>query len=59
MNDGSYKVSYKVDRPVTGVKIEVNYIDENDELVPIRGSNNLSASFKNGVNPKNNEINGP
>jgi dynein heavy chain, axonemal len=55
--DGSYYVKYKLSEEFKNVKIEVSYKNERDEIVPIRGSPFL-ASFKSGVNPRNNDLTG-
>lgn len=43
LDDGSYLVTYKVDDPCE-VIIDIQFLDQNEELVPIRGSP-YTASF--------------
>jgi len=50
-------VTYTADKEVQGVKINIKYLNENNEMVPIRGCP-LTAGFIGGAPVKNNEMSG-
>jgi len=56
-NDGTTEVIFESPKECKA-KVDIKYIDENDEAIPIRG-NPFSVEFKDGVNAKNNELTGP
>lgn len=58
MKNGSYQVKFNHAKEVQNVKIEVYYKNENNDILPIRGSP-FVCGFKAGVSPKNNELAGP
>jgi dynein heavy chain len=55
-NDGSYNVKYCVEEECE-VKIRINFLDDKQTMVPIRGSP-YSASFKVGGKPADNTMTG-
>jgi dynein heavy chain len=56
-NDGSYLVKYQVDEECE-TKIKINFLDDKNNFVPMRGSP-YTASFKAGGKPVDNTLIGP
>jgi dynein heavy chain len=56
-NDGSYLVKYQVDEECD-CKIRINFLDDKQNMVPIRGSPYI-ANFKHGGKPADNTMVGP
>jgi hypothetical protein len=57
MKDGSYKVSFKVDKECPDVQVNIYYVNEDDENVEIRGGK-CTAGFVSGAPAKNNSVDG-
>lgn len=56
--DGTYNVEYQINEDSEDVQVQVKYQTPTGSFEPVRGTP-FGASFKKGVNPKNNEMSGP